>query len=525
MKYLFKMQGITILAVIVCLSFSSCNEAESNAEPALSFTLIKNGTAYSVSKGTFIAADVVIPATYKELPVIEIADSGFSSYENLKTITIPDGVTRIGNHAFFYNIALTGIVLPAGVANIGDNAFTGCTSLTIVAFKGNITESGFSSANPFPEDLRSKYFAEDGGIGVYSRANGTTDTWTGAPTGVTAITEFFNRIVVSWSSVTGATGYKIYRNTSAADNFIEIGTSVTTSFTDTGLANTNYFYKVAAYYNSGTSPQSNTVNATTMPLPSFEMVLIPSGTFTMGSPEDEPYRKSDETQHQVTINRNFYMGKFQVTQEQYQAVTGVNPSYFTTANGREPSTGETDSKRPVEYVTWYDAIEFCNRLSVGEGLTPVYTITRRFPTSGYPITSATVTVNWDANGYRLPTEAEWEYACRAGTTTAYYTGDTISDNTSWYSPNSGRTHEVGKKPANDYGLHDMHGNVWEWCWDWYGSYASGVQTDPRGAASGDFRVARGGSWFYYAPGLRSADRYYLDPSYRNSLIGFRVVRP
>ena len=254
---------------------------------------------------------------------------------------------------------------------------------------------------------------------------------------------------------------------------------------------------------------------------SVEIVQIPSGTFTMGSPEGEADRY-DETQHQVTISKGFYMGKYEVTQELYQTVTGVNPSNFSS----NPATGEIQSRRPVERVTWYDAVEFCNKLSERESLTPTYTITDRFPTSGYPIASATVTVNWDANGYRLPTEAEWEYACRAGTTTAYNnTGNTLSNNTGWYLDNSlGKTHEVGKKPSA-FSLHDMHGNVYEWCWDWYGSYASGAQTDPRGAASGSLRVKRGGSWGSYARNLRSAGRSYDFPYGRSGGIGFRVVRP
>jgi formylglycine-generating enzyme required for sulfatase activity len=205
---------------------------------------------------------------------------------------------------------------------------------------------------------------------------------------------------------------------------------------------------------------------------------------------------------------------------------GINPSYFHGGTGREPAPGEVQERRPVEMVTWFDAIEFCNKLSDLEGLTPVYTITGRTPATGYPITGGTVAVNWNANGSRLLTEAEWEYACRAGTTTAYNTGNTITDDTGWYTTNSGgRTREVGKKPANAWGLYDMHGNVYEWCWDLYGAYTSGAKFDPIGASSGSDRVFRGGSWINTAQGLRSAYRYSNGPSSRIRDLGFRVLRP
>jgi formylglycine-generating enzyme required for sulfatase activity len=253
------------------------------------------------------------------------------------------------------------------------------------------------------------------------------------------------------------------------------------------------------------------------------MVRIPAGTFTMGSPETEANRQTDETQHQVTLTKSFYMGKYQVTQEQYQAVMGNNPSYFTGAVAGESGT---PSKLPVEYVTWYDAVEFCNKSSVLEGLQEVYTISGRTPEMGDPIISATVTVDWNKNGYRLPTEGEWEYACRARTTMAYNTGGaTISDRTGWYNANSGsKTHKVGLKPANNWGLYDMHGNVWEWCWDWYGDYASGAQTDPTGAVTGAGRVVHGGNWSLAGSFLRSARRFSYDPLSRYGVLGFRVVR-
>jgi formylglycine-generating enzyme required for sulfatase activity len=173
-------------------------------------------------------------------------------------------------------------------------------------------------------------------------------------------------------------------------------------------------------------------------------------------------------------------------------------------------------------------------------LTPAYTIdkSRKDPNNknDYDNIKWTVTWNRNANGYRLPTEVEWEYACRAGTTTPFNTGNNITTSQANYDgdyPYNGnakgiyreRTTPVGSFQPNAWGLYDMHGNVWEWCWDWYGNYSSGAQTDPIGASSGSYRVLRGGSWSYYALNLRSALRGLDSPSYRNFVIGFRLVRP
>jgi formylglycine-generating enzyme required for sulfatase activity len=222
------------------------------------------------------------------------------------------------------------------------------------------------------------------------------------------------------------------------------------------------------------------------------MVRINGGTF-------------QRENNNITVS-SFYMGKYEVTQKEYQEVMGTNPSNFKGDN------------LPVECVSWFDAVEYCNKRSQWEGLTPAYTISG----SG---DNRTVTWNRSANGYRLPTEAEWEYACRAGTTTAYNTGDTISDNTGWYSANSdSKTHEVGKKPANAWGLYDMHGNVVEWCWDWYGDYSNGAQTDPTGASSGSYRVGRGGYWGGSAALVRSTFRGSGEPGAQVRNIGFRLAR-
>jgi formylglycine-generating enzyme required for sulfatase activity/fibronectin type 3 domain-containing protein len=752
------------------------------ATEGLAFELIKGNTEYSISLGTAIASGtIIIPATYNGKPVTTIANDAFANCSNMTSIIIPNSIT-----------------------DIGSGAFSGCTGLVRVTFLSVIVADNFSTTAQFPGVLRAKYLDE--GIGTYSRANGTTNTWTGAPTvyvteatsnsitlgwnvisgatgyrvyrsasadgvfteigtpstisfvdtgltagttyfyrvaanysegmsprsnvftttipsiptGITAVTASSSSITIRWSSVQGATGYRVFRSTSAAGTFTQVGTPTTTSFTNIELtANTTYFYRVAAANSNGVGEQSSAVSATTLPLitintqpaattsviagningslnvsasvtqgggplsyqwytnttasnsggtvingatsssytiptslaggtyyyfvevratggalsvrsnvamvnvvlpvitintqpaattnvnfgsvsgslsvsasvtggatlsyqwysnttandsggtvingatgssytipaslvrgsyyyfvevratggavsvrsnvaivgvrgspikssTGIDLIDIPSGTFQMNGTD------SGGTGRPVTLTKGFYMGKYEVTQEQYQAVTGVNPSYFPS----DPASGEIQGRRPVECVTWYDAIEFCNKLSEQESLTKAYTITGRTPAVGYPITSASVTVNWEANGYRLPTEAEWEYACRAGTTTAYNTGNTISDNTGWYQSNSnGRTHEVGLKSQNAWGLYDMHGNVREWCWDLYGTYTSGAQTDPTGTAYGSARVVRDGSWNHSGEILRSAFRGSVIPDLGLNYIGFRVVRP
>ncbi|MHC6202215.1 formylglycine-generating enzyme family protein [Breznakiellaceae bacterium SP9] len=263
-----------------------------------------------------------------------------------------------------------------------------------------------------------------------------------------------------------------------------------------------------------------------------DLVRIQGGTFTMGSPANEAGRYSDEgPQHQVTVS-GFYMSRTEVSVEdfrRYVQATGYKTdaersggAYVWTdnkwvmkadASWKNPYGAQTKNS-PVTCVSWNDAVNYCNWKSRQEGLAQAYSING-------------TEVSWDrsANGYRLPTEAEWEYACRAGTTTPYSSGNSV-DTAGWYSSNSGdTTHPVGTKQANVWGLYDMHGNVWEWCWDWYGDYSSGDQTDPLGAASGSYRVWRGGGWDSIATYLRSAYRHGDSPTGRGSGLGFRVVRP
>jgi formylglycine-generating enzyme required for sulfatase activity len=237
----------------------------------------------------------------------------------------------------------------------------------------------------------------------------------------------------------------------------------------------------------------------------MKLVLIPPGEFMMGSPDSEEGRDSDEgPQHRVRITRPFYFGMYQVTQGQYERVMGTNPSAFS-RDGRNSDrvSGQDTSRFPVENVSWNDAVEFCRKLS------------------------ALPAERSAGREYRLPTEAEWEYACRAGTTTRFHFGnDLTSDqarfNQSW---SSGHPVSVGSYSANGFGLYDMHGNVWEWCADWFASdyYANSPVDDPKGPASGSRRVSRGGCWGYYAWSCRSAYRLRDSPDFRNFLLGFRLA--
>ena len=239
-----------------------------------------------------------------------------------------------------------------------------------------------------------------------------------------------------------------------------------------------------------TKPAANDAMARNKPLSidlgggvKMEFVLIPAGSFMMGS---ETSRPDEKPTTKVIITKPFYLGKFEVTQEQWQTLMGTNNGYYKGTN------------LPVEQVSWNDCQEFVGKL------------------------------NGKVRGYefRLPTEAEWEYACRAGTATEYSHGDGATNlaDYAWFTGNAEkRTHPVGEKKPNPWGLHDMHGNVWEWCQDWYGPYPGGEVTDPIGAQSGTTRVIRGGSWSHGGRDLWSSFRLRFRSDFRFRSIGVRVV--
>jgi formylglycine-generating enzyme required for sulfatase activity len=221
------------------------------------------------------------------------------------------------------------------------------------------------------------------------------------------------------------------------------------------------------------------------------LVPIPAGEFTMGSPESEPDRQGGETQHLVKITKPFYLSAHEVTQQQYESVMQVSPWEGKDYAKKGPGY-------PATHVNWDEAVAFCGKLSKQEGVE-----------------------------YRLPTEAEWEYACRAGTTTAYSFGDDVRQlpQHAWYSGSSnGSTHPVGELKPNAWGLFDMHGNVREWCQDWHGRYESLEVSDPTGAASGRHRVLRGGAFFHLPMHVRAAVRLFNLPVNRYHVSGFRLTR-
>ena len=253
-------------------------------------------------------------------------------------------------------------------------------------------------------------------------------------------------------------------------------------------------------------------------------VEVKAGSFQMGSPTSEPDRETDETQHQVTLTRDFFLKTTEVTQGEWRAVMGNNPSYFS-------SCGDDC---PVESVSWYDSLAYLNALSKSEGVEACYELSGCSGTAGggcsraYACTgnySCTVKFKGlDCKGYRLPTEAEWEVAARAGSTGKYSDGSSSPDAVAWHSGNSdSKTHTVSQKSANAWGLYDMHGNVWEWTWDWSGDYPAKA-TDPQGADSGTYRVFRGGSWYVGAANARSASRGRSGPAGRYGSLGFRPAR-
>jgi formylglycine-generating enzyme len=322
-----------------------------------------------------------------------------------------------------------------------------------------------------------------------------TEQYTGTVSWSPSASDMFvsNTIYTATITLTAKAGYTLTGVT--ADFFTVHGTTSNANSADSGVVTTGFPATTAnlAAVTDYTGTGIGTLKA------------VQGGTFNNGTAN-------------MTVS-SFRLSQHEVTGEQYAAVMVVT----------DPSGFASVTDNPVELVTWYDVVEFCNKLSTNEGLTPVYTITARTPAAGYPITEATVSADWSANGYRLPTEAEWQFAARGGDSSHDYTyaGSNTIDDVAWYYMNSGSTTQaVGGKVENELGLKDMSGNVTEWCWDWLSSYPATDQTDYRGAASSINRVLRGGYWNGNEFSCAVDSRNGGNPgTYLSNGNGFRVVRP
>jgi formylglycine-generating enzyme len=322
--------------------------------------------------------------------------------------------------------------------------------------------------------------------------------------------------VLSWECIDpdgDSLAYDVYFGTDAllgSEEPVSTNQTETSYYPGALQFETTYYWKIEA--SDGENETSSPVwKFITQNAPIYEnMIFVEGGTFNNGTSD-------------VTVS-SFFIGQYEVTQGEYEAVMGNNPSYFS---------GVTNG--PVEQVSWFDAIEYSNRRSMDEGITPCYSYSTYgtnpddWPTgwnTNYH-NHTNVTCNWTADGYRLPTEAEWHFAALGGNQTHNYTysGSNNIDEVAWYNGNSGSTtHTVGTKAANELGTYDMSGNVWEWVWDIYGSYPGGAQTNPHGAVSGDRRVRRGGSWYDYADVCTVSYRGGNYATNANIDLGFRLCR-
>jgi formylglycine-generating enzyme required for sulfatase activity len=352
------------------------------------------------------------------------------------------------------------------------------------------------------------------------------------PSPVNAATGISTIPTLSWSCSDpdgDALAYDVFLGTSNNPTITISTNQSATSINPTQLAmSTTYYWKITAKDDKGVIASGPVWSFTTssVSVPSG-MVAVIGGTFQMGS--SNTIDNGASPPHSVTLS-SFYLDKYEITYEKWTDVRnwGLTHGYTDLGAGTNGS-GATGSNYPVTNVNWYDVVKWCNARTEMDGLTPVYYTSNTLTTvyrNGF-LDLATDAVSWTANGYRLPTEAEWEYAARGGNQTHgyVYSGSNTIGDVAWYATNSGSPHQVGLKQPNELDIYDMSGNDLEWCWDWYGAYWSGAQIDPKGSTSGTGRVCRGGNCFNDEVNSRIAYRGGTSPGFQFGLFsGFRCVQ-
>ncbi len=450
------------------------------------FLYSTNGMEVTITGYDGPGGPLEIPAALDGLPVTVVGATAFYGRSSLTSVTIPSGVMAIGQAAFSECTGLTVATLPASVAVIGKAAFVACTNLVAVYFQGDAPQNGGPSL-----------FANASQATIYCRP-GTTGwgyEFGGRPVVVDKAGQAAGLVLMN--PVRETTGWRITFSTAARQSYqVDFadalngwqpllagiqGDGRNMSVMDETLQ-PGRFYRVAT---TASNP------------PPVRIGWVAPGSFNLGSSQSEKDRDNDEGPATTAVlTKGFWIGVHEVTQAQYLSLVGNNPSHFT-----------GDLARPVEQVGWAEATNYCALLTACERSAG------RLPAGCL---------------YRLPTEAEWERACRAGTVTRFDFRDDLDysllPDHAWFDASSrNQTHPVGFKIPNQWGLFDMHGNVWEWCQDWYGPYPGGAVVDGSGPLAGVYRVIRGGSWFSYGSSCRSANRNASHPETHSSLVGFRPV--
>lgn len=485
--------------------------------------LIENGYNYDRTlTGNKVAKAMAAKTDWLDATIVGAIGNDLRNNNTSGFTALPSGYRGLGGS--FYYQSITG-----GWWNAADDNVSGIWNCGLVNERVLLERSG---------NVNSLFGSYGSSVRLVKNDASTPNPPSAPPTIISALPGN-NRITVNFSVVTGATSFNLYydSNTTFSKSTATLISGVQPGYIINNLTNgRQYSIAVCGVNIGGESPLSNITNATPFNL-NLTMVSVPAGTF----------QRDDKSYNTSTVSA-FRMSAYEITRAQFLAVMGTDPSYTSYSNG---------TSDPVQTVNWYHAIAFCNKLSIAEGRTPVYTVSGvEFTTLAYSAIPTNSNTTWDAatitagaNGYRLPTEMEWMWAAMGAPSDGTYGSTNRTGYQKAFAGNNGsntigncavfgyytnetgrttteRTNPTGSKSANELGLYDMSGNVWEWCWDWYSTYPTGAFTNYMGTASGSFRVVHGGSWglnaYLNTVAYRGSD---YSPYTKGYSIGFRVVCP